>query len=521
MTTEKHDQLPTVPATVSPAGGGRAGLDNANGLYFLSVVLLLAFAAFFYFDAQFKHDAESLRKLSLNAERILNANDATASAIRLTAGLKSERFLFNYDDLLETRNSLLEENLSMVGNAAAREALVEMAEAGREIEVLEKEAILLLGREKWDAALALMMSPHYKRQKGLYRANLSRALSMLVDDSERNTKKTETLANVMRVTVLLVFLLFALMGRIYAGRMRAALETERTLKQSLEESNVFLEQRVIERTEEVTRKAAELREAYEVISASIRYASRIQRAVLPDTAVVGADFPQHFVLWKPRDVVGGDIFWYRQWGDGVLIALGDCTGHGVPGAFMTLISTGALERACIEVAPGDLGGLLRRMHRHVQVTLGQHLESGESDDGIELGVCYLPHSLERMSYAGARLSLFLVDGDEVTEVRGTRKGLGYRGIAHDQGYEVHDISLHPGLRFYMTSDGLIEQLNSDLPRPRMFGKKRFKALLRVLSPTAMTVQGDAVCRALLDHQGGQALRDDVSVIGFEVPLRCG
>lgn len=496
---------------------GSAWLANANGLYFLSVILLLAFAAFFYFDAQFKRDAENLRILSLNAERILNANDATASAIRLTAGLKSERFLFNYDDLLETRNRLLEENLSMVGNAAARAALIEMAEAGREIETLEKEAIVSLGQENWQAALELMMSPHYKRQKGLYRANLSRALSMLVDDSERNTKKAETLANIMRVTVLLVFLLFAVMGRIYAGRMRAALQTERSLKQRLEEANAFLEQRVVERTEEVTRKAAELREAYEVISASIRYASRIQRAVLPDTTVVGARFPQHFVLWKPRDVVGGDIFWYQPWGEGALIVLGDCTGHGVPGAFMTLISTGALERACIEVPPGDLGGLLRRMHQHVQVTLGQHLESGESDDGIELGACYLPHSLERMSYAGARLSLFLVDGGEVTEIRGTRKGIGYRGIAHDQGYEVHEIPLHAGLRFYMSSDGLIEQVNDERPRMRMFGKKRFKALLRKVTPMAMSAQGEAIHQALLDHQGNQGRRDDVSVIGFEIP----
>ena len=129
--------------------------------------------------------------------------------------------------------------------------------------------------------------------------------------------------------------------------------------------------------------------AYDIIHSSIQYASRIQRSVLPDNTMMEAFFADHFVLWEPRDVVGGDIYWCRPWGEGVLVILADCTGHGVPGAFMTLIATGALDRAQEEVPPGQVCKLVQRMHQMVQLTLGQHLEDGKSDDGLELGACYL------------------------------------------------------------------------------------------------------------------------------------
>lgn len=492
-------------------------LASLYGLSLLSLLMLLAFVAFFYFDAQFKHHAATLRQLSLNAERILNANDATASAIRLTAGLRSERYLFNYHDLLETRNQLLAESLQLVSHHEAKRALKDMAQAGQEIEILEKEALRLIEQEAWDAALALITSPHYKRQKGLYRANLSRALSLLVEDSEANTRQSENLAKAMQVTIVLVFLVFIAMGRLHAKRIARALDTERNLKQSLSEANTSLEQRVQQRTEQLSKQTNELHEAYEVISASIRYASRIQRAVLPDEQAISRDFPQHFVLWKPRDVVGGDIFWYRTWGNGVLIILGDCTGHGVPGAFMTLISTGALERACMEIPAGEVGTLLTRMHQHLQTTLGQHLPSGESDDGIELGACYLPADLRIMRFAGAHLSLFVQQQGEVIEVKGSRTSMGYRGIHYQQSYAVHDIALQPKMRFYLTSDGLIEQVNDAQPRVCMFGKTRFKALLNSLQDTPMTEQGDVLYQALEHYQGTQSRRDDVSIVGFEIP----
>ncbi|CCQ75258.1 transporter substrate-binding domain-containing protein [Magnetospira sp. QH-2] len=264
------------------------------------------------------------------------------------------------------------------------------------------------------------------------------------------------------------------------------------------------------------RKAAEraLEDAFEVISASIQYAARIQRSVLPDGKLMESLFTDHFVLWKPRDVVGGDIYWTRMWGDGLLVILADCTGHGVPGAFMTLISTGALDKALTETATGSVGDLVRRIHQLVQVTLGQHGKEGESDDGLELGACFLAPTMDTLVFAGARFELFVSDGLEVEIIRGTKSGIGYRGIPFDQEYRETRVDDVAGKSFYLTTDGMIDQVGG--ARGRMFGKKRFKSVLLEYFDKPMAVQRDHIHEALIAYQGDQRRRDDVAVIGFRV-----
>ncbi|MCP5367230.1 MAG: PAS domain S-box protein [Hyphomicrobiales bacterium] len=270
----------------------------------------------------------------------------------------------------------------------------------------------------------------------------------------------------------------------------------------------------------------ELSEAYSVISSSIQYASRIQRAVLPDTQVLGAALADHFVIWEPRDVVGGDMYWATTWGGRLLVILADCTGHGVPGAFMTLISAGALEQAIFRTDDGDLGTLVNHMHRLVQVTLGQHREEGESDDGLELGACLFGPDMATLTFVGARFDLFVLGqgegqgedtgegAGEVEVIKGTRRGLGYRGIPQDQEYEVREIPLRPGQQFFMSSDGLIDQTGG--PKRRSFGKRRFVNLLREIAPLPAAAQRQATLDALAAYQGDEIRRDDVSVIGFKI-----
>ena len=149
----------------------------------------------------------------------------------------------------------------------------------------------------------------------------------------------------------------------------------------------------------------ELRGAYSVIASSIQYASRIQRSVLQHVRRMSMSVEEHFILWEPRDVVGGDVYCAGLWGDGTLIVLGDCTGLGVPSAFMTLIAAGALERACTEVPPGSVEQLVNRNHQLVQITLGQHVSGGESDDELEHGACYLQPGNQSLTFVGCTIRL--------------------------------------------------------------------------------------------------------------------
>ncbi|MBF0184043.1 MAG: PAS-domain containing protein [Magnetococcales bacterium] len=262
------------------------------------------------------------------------------------------------------------------------------------------------------------------------------------------------------------------------------------------------------------RKKAEkqLRDALQLISSSILYASRIQRSILAPEWLLAAELPDYFVLWEPRDVVGGDMYWHRPWVTGTLLVLADCTGHGVPGAFMTLIANGALDQALLETPPGDTATLLQRMHHLVQFALGQDRDEGESDDGLELGACFLQGREQRLTYSGARFSLFIADTEGVREIKGERSGIGYRGVSRRVTFTTHAVELRPEWGYYLTSDGLIDQLGGE--KRRSFGKPRFMELIHALRSLPMAEQAQAIRQALSDYQGAETRRDDVSVMGF-------
>lgn len=264
------------------------------------------------------------------------------------------------------------------------------------------------------------------------------------------------------------------------------------------------------------RKQAEehARKAHELVASSIRYASRIQRSILPDNYLLTYLFSDYFIHWEPRDVVGGDIYWGGRWGDGALFMVGDCTGHGVPGAFMTLIGVGALERALMDTPHGDVSTLMTRIHQMVQLTTNQHLPMGESDDGMELGLCYLHPNRQRITYCGARFSLFVVNRGEVEEIKGARAGIGYRGIPHDQDFGEMVVEITPDHVCYLTSDGIIDQIGG--PKQRAFGKRRFKALLADIADQPFETQRQTVINTLSAYQGSQIRRDDVTVAGFRI-----
>jgi len=258
-----------------------------------------------------------------------------------------------------------------------------------------------------------------------------------------------------------------------------------------------------------------LADAYNVISDSIDYAGRIQRSVLPGDMVLQSLLLSHFIIWEPRDVVGGDTYWCRTWGDGVLLILGDCTGHGVPGAFMTLICTGALDRALIEIQAGDLSGLVQRMHQIIQKTLGQDGDVSESDDGVELGACFINAPEREMIFVGARFDLFEVTNSVVTRHRGDKKGIGYKEVDHQQEFRETTIDLDPSTTFYMTTDGLVDQVGGI--KNRGFGKRRFEKLLLRINDNSMEERREAIMRELHEYQGNAPRLDDVAIFGFQAP----
>jgi PAS domain S-box-containing protein len=252
--------------------------------------------------------------------------------------------------------------------------------------------------------------------------------------------------------------------------------------------------------------------ANQLIMQSLRYASRIQAAILPAARELSTVAADHFLIWEPRDIVGGDFFWFQPISEGYAVIVGDCTGHGVPGAFMTLIAWGLLERMLNATPSNDPGRLLAGLHRGVQALLGQDEQTGDTDDGLEAGVCFVNTDERKMHFSGARFSLWRAKSGKVIEIKGDRKGVGYRRYPQKTTYSNFHLDLDEDDSFYMTTDGLIEQIGG--PRGRSFGKSRFQALLRQTSGQPMAEQAAFLKKTIQAYQGKQARRDDLTVLGF-------
>jgi len=265
---------------------------------------------------------------------------------------------------------------------------------------------------------------------------------------------------------------------------------------------------------ELARGQERLAKAYNVISDSIEYASHIQRSLLPRQAFLAEDLREHFVIWQPRDVVGGDLYWYRRCNKGFILVLADCTGHGVPGGFMTMLSSGALDRALREQPDGDPARLLALMNHSIRLSLGQDHGEGESDDGLQLGICRVEYDLGKLVFAGARFSLFRANGGAIEEIKGDRTGIGYRHVADDYAFRNRMIVGEEGDTFYMLSDGLIDQIGGT--RRRAFGKRRLTRLLAAIHAEPLAGQKTRIEDAFAEFQGDEARRDDVTVIGFRI-----
>jgi len=266
------------------------------------------------------------------------------------------------------------------------------------------------------------------------------------------------------------------------------------------------------------RKNAEriIADAMKLINESIQYASRIQRSVLPSEDELKSVFADHLVVWEPKDVVGGDIYLIRKCLGGTLLFVADCTGHGVPGAFMTMIATGSFDQALIENPGGDPAELLKRTNQLVKATLGQQEGfEGESDDGLECGVCLIDHWQEKLTYAGARFELWVIEDGTMDVVKGDRTGIGFRHVPGDRSFSDHTVVLGEDTALYMFSDGITDQIGG--PKRRSFGKRRMKSILMDYHKMPMERQVAHLMRELGDYQHGEERRDDITLLGF-VPM---
>jgi serine phosphatase RsbU (regulator of sigma subunit) len=220
-------------------------------------------------------------------------------------------------------------------------------------------------------------------------------------------------------------------------------------------------------------------------------------------------FNEHFVIWRPRDVVGGDFYWSKQFGDRTLVAVGDCTGHGVPGAFMTLLAVSALNRIADNGEVEDPAAILGRLNRLLKETLGQDAHEGVTDDGLDIGICSI--ETDSVVFAGASCSLHRVDDSGLSTWKGDRRSVGYRKTPSEYTYTNHRMPIGDA-RYYMTTDGFFDQNGGE--RDYSFGKKRFAEMIVRYGNLTLKEQKASFLRELEAYMGTERQRDDITVLSF-------
>ncbi|MBT4699742.1 MAG: hypothetical protein HOB79_01590, partial [Rhodospirillaceae bacterium] len=408
-------------------------LGNGVTLVILSIVLLVSFGVLFYTDGVVKKNLAHLNQLTIDAERILTADIRSTTSVRLSASLRSDTYVSNYQDFQDTKYALLSKISKLPKTESVKKFFSEMEDVQGDIEEAESEAIELIDEGKWDAALKRVTEAKFRRFKTIYTANLSNALNEMIIDGNVQADNAAKISRLTQVMALFMFILLAVIGVLFTREQRRSLIRQSELAESLEDVNENLEKRVAERTEELDRtqetlraaldnmaggiflidqnftlqlfnerfrelydlpnnvvqvgkslrdvfqvraergeygpgditdlveeriksyefknsskledyvattgktlelhrrplaggglvavfdditerKAAQaaIEDAHDVMHDSIRYASRIQRSLLPNDELLTELFADHFVIWEPRDVVGGDMYWIKK-----------------------------------------------------------------------------------------------------------------------------------------------------------------------------------------------------------------
>jgi serine phosphatase RsbU (regulator of sigma subunit) len=312
---------------------------------------------------------------------------------------------------------------------------------------------------------------------------------------------------------------------------QTGLDARDTAQGELTELARTLEQRVKDRTLELAREKegveraltqlneahAELNKVNRHINESIRYASRIQTSLLPDGNTLDGMLHDIAVGWAPRDVVGGDFYWIGRFGERCVIAIMDCTGHGVPGAFMTAIVASVLDRILHEHCHDDPAMILQLLNKLVKSSLRQDhhdttADLAGSDDGLDAAICLIDTSRQTLTFAGANIPLIYSQGGSLHEIKGDRHSLGYRTSQPDFAFTNHVLPMTEGMAFYLATDGVTDQVGG--PTRRLFGRRRLIEALQAGRDLPMRQQMERVFMILADYRGSEPRRDDLTFIGF-------
>jgi ligand-binding sensor domain-containing protein/serine phosphatase RsbU (regulator of sigma subunit) len=274
----------------------------------------------------------------------------------------------------------------------------------------------------------------------------------------------------------------------------------------------ILEDKVTERTVELKSTNDKLSIAFQDIKDSINYAKKIQDAILPLEEEIKKALPDSFVLFKPRDVVSGDFYWFNAKDDKIFIAAVDCTGHGVPGAFMSMIGSSLLNEIISKKGGHDAASILKKLHQGVRKSLKQDRDSYESKDGMDLALAVIDTTHNTLQYAGAKRPLFMFRDGIFMETKADKQSIGGLEMEHDYHFTNNNFEIQKGDTFYLFTDGYVDQFGG--AQGKKYSTKRLKDTVAEIQSLTMKEQGLKLGEVIDNWKIRTEQIDDILVIGL-------
>lgn len=254
-----------------------------------------------------------------------------------------------------------------------------------------------------------------------------------------------------------------------------------------------------------------LRDVNKQVDDSIRYAALLQRSILPDRQLTERFGADHFVLWQPRDTVGGDYYVFHDDGNRCLAGVADCAGHGVPGAMMTMLARAGIDRFIQQLGIDSPAAVLQATNAGMHLVLSEAQLSRALATSMDVGLVLLDFDAEVLRFAGAKISLYWSDGETVEMVKGDSRSLWDRRAGV---YQDHEMPLRRGFTYYMATDGVFDQAGGD--HGFGLGTERFCQWLLDHASKPLAEQHDAFTRSISEFRGDHPQRDDITMFSFRV-----
>jgi serine phosphatase RsbU (regulator of sigma subunit) len=282
----------------------------------------------------------------------------------------------------------------------------------------------------------------------------------------------------------------------------------------LESYTYELEEKVKERTVKIEKQKEEIEEQKKHITDSIFYARRIQNAILPSFQMIENHLKNYFILYLPKDIVSGDFYWMHE-ADGLfMIAAVDCTGHGVPGAFMSIVGFNQLNHAVSVKRARKAGAILDALNEGVISTLNENKSESSIKDGMDMALCVFNLKDKTAEFAGANNPLILIRNKEIIKYKGDRFPIGAFEGDSRQRFRNNEIELQENDCVYLFSDGYEDQFGG--PDNKKFMSRRFEELLKEISHLPVQVQKEMLIGKLKEWMGSNDQVDDILVIGIRI-----